>query len=366
MAVWKKIIVSGSNAHLNEITASSLTNDNIIVVGAGGALESSGITYDGSEFGLGSSIITSTGATSILSGSFSGSFEGDASGLTGLTTDGALTDGNGITDFTFDGSANVEVSIELSGSTLTVGADGLAVNASGITTAEIADDNVTAAKLDDVFTDNGGVAGTFGSSTQVPVITVDGQGRLTTASLAEISTTLDIAGDTGTDTLSLIDGTLTFAGTTNEIETTVTDDQVQIGLVDNVTIQTASIAQNLSVGGDLSVTGDLVVDGDLTYLNTANLYVEDKFILLNSGSANPDEGGLIIDEGGAAGHAFVYDADAARFAFTGSLGSDATSVTPDAFAAAVVHEPSGHTDKAEYQKAGNIKIDGDDDIWIYV
>lgn len=366
MAVWKKIIVSGSNAHLNEITASSLTNDNILVAGVGGALESSGITYNGSELGLGSSIITSTGATSILSGSFSGSFQGDASGLTGLTTDGTLTDGNGIADFTFDGSTNATVSVQASGSSLNVDANGVGIAAGGVLTSHIGDNQVTAAKLDDVFTNGGGVAGSFGSSTQVPVVTIDGQGRITTASLAAISTTLDLAGDTGTDTLSLIDGTLTISGTANEIVTAVTDDQVTISLPDSVIIPTASIQQNLSVGGNLSVTGNLNVEGAYTYVNTANLYVEDKFILLNSGSANPDEGGIIIDEGGAAGHAFVYDSDAARFAFTGSLASDATSVTPDAFVAAVVDENSGHTDKAEYQKAGNIKVDTGGDIWIYV
>ena len=87
MAEWKKIIVSGSQAHLASVTASNLTNDNILVAGTGGAVESSGITYDGSTLGLGTSVITSTGATSILSGSFTGSFTGDGTGLTGLTAD---------------------------------------------------------------------------------------------------------------------------------------------------------------------------------------------------------------------------------------------------------------------------------------
>ena len=86
MANWKKIIVSGSDAHLGAVTSSVLTDNNIIVAGVGGALESSGITFTSSTLALGSSIITSTGATSILSGSFSGSFQGDGSLLTGLPT----------------------------------------------------------------------------------------------------------------------------------------------------------------------------------------------------------------------------------------------------------------------------------------
>ena len=360
MAVWKKIIVSGSDAHLNSITASSLTNDNIIVAGTGGALESSGITYDGSVLGLGSSTITSTGAASILSGSFSGSFQGDGSGITGLTTDGTLTDGNGIVDFTFDGSTNVTVTVEASGSSLNVDANGVGIAAGGVLTSHISDDQVTAAKLDDVFTNGGGTAGSFGSSTQVPVVTIDGQGRITTASLAAISTTLDIAGDSGTDTLSLIDGTLTFSGTANEIVTTVTDDQVTISLPDSVIIPTASIQQNLTVGGDL------IVSGDMTYLNTTNLAIEDKFVLLNSGSTNPDEGGLVIDEGSGTGHGFIYDAGDARWGFNASVDSSATTVNATAHAAAVVDLNNGaHSDSAEYQKNGNIKVDTSGDIWIY-
>jgi hypothetical protein len=87
MANWKKVIVSGSDAHLASITSSVLTDNNILVAGVGGAVESSGIPYDGSALGLGSSIITSTGATSILSGSFSGSFQGDGSGITGIANE---------------------------------------------------------------------------------------------------------------------------------------------------------------------------------------------------------------------------------------------------------------------------------------
>ena len=65
MATWKKVIVSGSDAHLASITSSVLTDNNLLVAGTGGAIENSGITYDGSNVGLGSSTITSTGATSV-------------------------------------------------------------------------------------------------------------------------------------------------------------------------------------------------------------------------------------------------------------------------------------------------------------
>ena len=107
----------------------------------------------------------------------------------------------------------------------------------------------------------------------------------------------------------------------------------------------------------LTLTGDLTVQGTTTSIETANLLVEDKFILLNSGSANPDQGGIIIDEGSGTGHAFIYNNSSARFGFTSSLASNATTVTPDAFASAVIDIDAGHTDISEYQKNGNIKTD---------
>src|SRR5210317_2231104 len=84
MASWKKIIVSGSSAHLTAVTASNLTNDNILVAGAAGEVQSSGITYDGTTFDAGSAIVRTTGAMS--ASQFSGSIFGDGSALTGLAT----------------------------------------------------------------------------------------------------------------------------------------------------------------------------------------------------------------------------------------------------------------------------------------
>ena len=49
----------------------------------------------------------------------------------------SLTDGNGITDFTFNGSAAATVSVQADGSTLTVGASGVKVSETGITAIEL-------------------------------------------------------------------------------------------------------------------------------------------------------------------------------------------------------------------------------------
>jgi hypothetical protein len=322
MANWKKIIVSGSNAHLNEITASSLTNDNIIVAGVGGALESSGITYNGSLLDLGSSTIKSTGETSILSGSFSGSFEGDGSQLTGLVTTLAITSSEGTSgsvDLLTQGltlSAGEGIDIAISNQTITLSAEDASDTNKGVASFDSGDFVVTSGDVTLADSANGAV--------------------------------------------------LAISATTNETTVSRTNGTVTIGLPDDVTITKGITAATGSITGNLTVGGDLRVSGDMTYLNTTNLAIEDKFVLLNSGSTNPDEGGLVIDEGAGTGHGFIYDAGDGRWGFNESVDSSATTVDATAHAAAVIDLNNGaHSDSAEYQKNGNIKIDGSGDIWIY-
>jgi len=328
MANWKKIIVSGSSAHLAAVTVSGLTNDNILVAGTGGVLESSGITYNGSTLGLGTSVITSTGATSILSGSFSGSFQGDGSNLTGLVTNLDISGSTGNTsvdlltqDFTI--ASGNSISTAATGQTITV-----AVTDGGITETQL----------------NTSVAGTGLTGGGGTALSVDYGTTAGTAAQGSVS--------------------LTFTGTANEVELS-TNTVSTVGGGGSVVI---GLPNNVSVSNNLTVGGDLVVNGNTTTLNTTNLLVEDRFILLNSGSANPDEGGIVIDEGSGAGHAFIYEADAgiARWGFNQSVDSTATTANTTAYAAAVVDENnSGHSDSAEYQKNGNIKIDSSGEIWIY-
>ena len=178
---------------------------------------------------------------------------------------------------------------------------------------------------------------------------VSGAFTATSASIASdiagISTSFTLAADSGTNDTFNSSETLTFAGTANEVNTTVTNNQIQIGLPDDVTI-----------GGALTVTGDLTVTGNTIEQQVTNLNVEDQFILLNSGSGAQDSGIVINGQGAALG----WDESENRFAldFTGATFNQ-TSITSDAYIAAVVT-----SDDANYQKDGNIRIDGED-IYIY-
>lgn len=136
--------------------------------------------------------------------------------------------------------------------------------------------------------------GSYGSSSAIPTFTVDQQGRLTAAGTASITTTLDIAADSGTDDgVVLGSDTLTISGTSNEIETSVSGDTITIGLPDSVTVgKDLTVTEELAAGnttisGSLDVTGNLTVDGTLTYLNTTNLAIQDPLIkLANNNTAD--------------------------------------------------------------------------------
>ena len=107
MATWKKVIVSGSNANLTTLQVDNLTSGQVVIGGGTGNLSTTAINGTGN-------IVATTGATGLnMSGSFSGSFQGNFVGTTNLPD---LTQGTGITAFTYDGSTTATVSLKNAGS----------------------------------------------------------------------------------------------------------------------------------------------------------------------------------------------------------------------------------------------------------
>lgn len=168
--------------------------------------------------------------------------------------------------------------------------------------------NITA--LNGTFTlplelkNTGVTANTYGSSTAIPAITIDEDGRITAASTNTISTDLTIAADSGSnDTVSLLSDTLTFAGTSNEIETTVSDNQIQIGLPDNVTLGgdlTLNGNDIKSNGGTTAITlatADVAIAGDLTVTGNDIKDSGANTVLTFDGSGNTTIGGNLTVNG---------------------------------------------------------------------
>jgi hypothetical protein len=356
MATWKKVIVSGSNANLTALQVDNLTSGQVVIGGGSSNLSTTAINGTGN-------IVATTGASGLVhSGSFSGSFQGNGSGLTGVTAGSltnALTIGEGLGGAaSYNGSAAVTISVS--------GAADLTNNIipkwnntdNKFAVSSITDNGTTVSGTTSIqFTGaNSSLTGSFTGSFKG-----DGSG------LTGIATTLNINAETGgPSTVSLASQTLTINGTANEVNTSVSGQTITIGLPNDVTI-----------GNNLTVTGDLTVNGTTTYINTQDLYVEDKFILLASGSAGTTDGGIIIDRGSeAAGNiAFGFDSATGRWGFqdglidtTNALDPTSASGVSGSFMSYVFTEASHGATKpvtGEFAKEGAIYTNTDGTIWIY-
>ena len=163
---------------------------------------------------------------------------------------------------------------------------------------------------------------------------------------------LTIAADSGSDDVVTVGtDTLTFAGTSNEINTTVTDNQIQIGLPDDVTI-----------GSDLTVTGNLTVNGTTTTLSTTNSVVSDSLIELNNGaSSNANDLGLIFERGSTGDNAvFAWDESEDKFTLGTTTATGASTGNLTIASGTLVAALEGNADTAtQLATARAIALSGD-------
>lgn len=82
-------------------------------------------------------------------------------------------------------------------------------------------------------------------------------GNQITLDWATVVTTLDIAADNGSNTVGT-GSTISFAGTTNEVETTIVDNQVKIGLSTNISVSGNIIVDGTVDGRDVADDGESV------------------------------------------------------------------------------------------------------------
>jgi len=329
MANWKKVIVSGSNAEINQLNV-------------GGANQQ----------------ISGSAAATRLSGSFSGSFSGDGSGLTGVVASSAfsITGSTGITSFTYDGTAGASVAVS--------GASTLSSNNIVKWTGN--------AFANSSLTDNGSVISTsssFSSTGPSSILTGSFSGSFTGdgSGLSGLATNLSVTGSAGSGSVNLLTQGLTIAGTSNEIETSVSGQTVTIGLPNDVTI-----SQNLSVNGNLTVAGTA------SFQNQSTLEIADRFVVVASGSTSLTDGGIIVAAGGTghdiSGSAFYLESTSTgtsgRFAIAGNVPASASTVVADEYmvsakqaSGAPASAPTWGSTSAGF---GNLYVDsGTGDIYIY-
>ena len=388
MASWKKVIVSGSAAELSSLTldtalpvaqggigATSLTDKAVLISQDSGtdavgavALTSNGQVIIGGSDGPAAATISGTsneitvtnGANSItlsqpddvtigqdlvvtrnlknssavsdshITGSFTGSFVGDGSNLSGTALD-------------------IDALSALGGTGLHQTQDHFVFSDNGT------EKKITFSNLEDAIFGN--VSGDA---------TIAAGGALTIGANAVEGSMLNsnVAGtglDYGSDELSVDVSDFMANGSNNRIVTaTGTDGQ-------NAEANLTFDGTTLNVVGAATITGNLTVNGSTTAISSSNLLIADRFALFNSGSSATGDGGFLVGSGSAgSGSAFIFDDSEDRFGVQvdTQLGQDAVSGVPEAYASLYVL--TANTGSATYNVKGNIKTDdGTGDIFIY-
>ena len=422
MATWKKIIVSGSNAELAQVTASI------------------GVLVGSNQF------IGTTQATTRLTGSFTGSFTGDGTNITGVTATATfptveitnLVSANKF--FTSDGTNSFttygNLLTDLAGTGISVeGTDSLSVNSGSMQTffnsssyagvsgdilintstgvatiqansvalgTDTTGDYVTSVSASgalvssalsgegsapNITLNTASTTFTSGVVSALPTATVSGssftspsQGTVR-ATINGVNTDVDTGLQTG-DSPQFVDVTLTGDINVNggDITTSAATLNIATGTATTINVGTTdATAINLGKGGTstvtvnnkLVVTGDLVVNGTTTTVDTTSLTIEDKFALFASGSDGSTDGGIIIQQGATDGYALGVDASADRWALQNNAVPTATTLVPDAFMGVIQQWANAGAQPVSPQYGGatgfgtiGVQIDTGD-VWIY-
>lgn len=358
MPEWKKIVVSGSNiSQLNNdvgyLTSVTSTNAfatmsiNGVAVIADNAVDT--LTFASSS-GAGLNIVGDAGTDTIT---FTLGGIPNASLTNSSVT---VTAGNGLANggsVSLGGSTTLNVG---AGSHITVNADDVAVNtttltpviwgASGSYTGSII---VTSAMILDGTIVNNDIAsnaaiaaskinfaGTSFVSASVLSSPAQGQALLTTNGVA--GSTIDLGLETG-DSPQFVGLTLTGDAAVNGGDITTTNASATVFNTNATTVNAFGAATTLNLGnasgnttiaGNAVVQGNFTVNGTVTYINVQDLYIEDRFILLASGSTTAGDGGIIIDRGSDTGGnmAYGYDSATDRWGFQSGLADSTNTFDP--------------------------------------
>jgi len=379
MATWKKVIVSGSAANLSTLQVDNLTSG--VVTGNGtSALTTTAINGTGN-------IAATTGATGLVhSGSFSGSFQGSFVGTTNLPD---LTQGTGITAFTYDGGATATVavsgasalstnnitkwtgtafansSLTDNGTTIT-GATSLQLtgassnlsgsfsgsfqgNGAGLTGVTATAIFPTTAKTDLASTDqffiNDGTNkfvtyGNLLTDLAGTNLAVEGTDSLTLATTITGITSISSTSFTGS-LLGNVNGTASWA--TNALTASNITPAISNNADNRILTATGGGTINgegnltfdgttLTVTGNQVLTGNLTVQGTASFQQTTNLEVADRFVLFASGSNTAGDGGIVVQQATQnIGELFAYENSVNRWGFTSSFNASSPSYTAAAF-----------------------------------
>jgi hypothetical protein len=300
MAIWKKVIVSGSSANLATLSVDNLTSGSVVIGGGSGNLFVQAIN------GTGNIVATSAASGLSHSGSFSGSFQGSITGLINSASY-ALTASYAATALT----ASYAVNATTASYALNATTASYAVNATSASYADKATQTLNALTL------STGLIGTSFNGSSAVTTAISGAANLTTNLIPKW---------TGTGF--------------NNSNITDTGTQVQIGVGASSGVSVAaggvSVTGNSTFNNNLTVAGDLIVNGTASFINSTNTYLKDQFIQIASGSSTLTDAGIIAQYNAAgSGSAFFLEAVSTgiygRWAVAYDLIGTSTAATADEY-----------------------------------
>jgi len=272
-----------------------------------------------------------------------------------LTANGAIT----TTNITASGNISSSGNLSVTGNSTITGTETITgrLTANGaITTTNITASGNISSSGDLFVTGNSTIGGTLGVT-----------GVTTLSNTLNVNSSNGIA--TNQSTFSLLSQnvqTISFAGAATAVN------------IGNTT-GTTTVRNNLTVDGNATITGDLTVNGTTTTIDTTNLTVEDKFIILahGSGSISPIAEGGIIVEGSTAdkGQAFLFNSGSdvnvtGRWGLAADVHATSSNVTPTDFMVSAIQALGAPSSAPTYGGSaggyGNIYVNStDESIWIY-
>ena len=299
---------------VSSATISDLTSGRVVLAGTSGAVEDSGnLTFNGSTLSVTGSVSASgdvAGATATISGAATvgGTFSAGETTVSSATvsdltsgrvvlagTSGAIEDSGNLTfngtTLAVTGAATVSTTFDVEGAssfssdiTMDTAADLIMKDNASIPatvfTVDGATGNMTVAgdtALNGAVTVAASQTISMGANkvTNVadPALAQDAATKAYVDSQSSSSSQLGISGDTGADTVVVGTDTFNFAGTAGEIETTVSNNQVQIGLPT-----------------DVVVAGNLTVQGTTVTVDSTVITVEDPVFTLGTSGLSADAG----------------------------------------------------------------------------
>ena len=215
---------------------------------------------------------------------------------------------------------------------ITLATDSLKISGGTGTASVISGDTLT------LNLSNTGVsAASYGSSTAIPVLAVNAQGQITSASTASISTDLTLVDDASSSaTISLATDTLKISGGTGTTSA-ISGDTVTINL-DNTAVSAGSVGSSsaipvltidaqgrITAASTASVSSDLTIVDDSSTSETITLGTETLKFAGGTGVTTAITSGTVtISASGNAYNEFVYTATSGQTTFTGTDGNGNT------------------------------------------